>query len=450
MRQGGYPIDFLIVTPLSEERDAVLGLADWEKVPPDDQDSRVYFRTQLPFTLPNGGAGTYEVVLVPLRDMGTSQGAATTNDAIRRWAPRHTLLVGIAGGIRSSGVALGDVLIAEQVVDYSLQKRKPDETETRFRAFPVDSGLLEAAKVFDGKAWLAYTSDSRPETGAPEVRFGVVASGNTVIADAGVVEEYKKAWPMLVGVEMEAGGVCLAATQSAPPSRFFMVRCVSDLADAEKDDDRVLRWWPYACRVAAAYAIEFLKTGPVAPIRPPVPVPSDPGTSDFVRKVARTYERLGFKPTHDFSAELQDVDLILECVDQGTGPDRFAVRCVFRTEEPVSREDVLGFQATISAAASAHRLTRGVLVTNGSFDDGATHVAGQDNLVHLVTFSSLEEAVFGSRDLYAQYISSYEKRDIHHAYIRLRGRIDRSSSWCGLNELPDVEESLHKWIESSP
>lgn len=42
-----------------------------------------------------------------------------------------------------------------------------------------------------------------------------------------------------------------------------MVRGVSDLADARKGSARVEEWRPYACDVAASFAVALLKDGPV-------------------------------------------------------------------------------------------------------------------------------------------------------------------------------------------
>ena len=79
----------------------------------------------------------------------------------------------------------------------------------------------------------------------------------------GMFDDYRDVWAKLVGVEMEAGGTASAAFQAANNPGFFMVRGVSDLADAAKDSDAVDRWRAYACEVAAAYAIGLLRSGPI-------------------------------------------------------------------------------------------------------------------------------------------------------------------------------------------
>src|SRR6266481_5320566 len=67
---------------------------------------------------------------------------------------------------------------------------------------------------------------------------------------------------------MEAGGAASACFQAKTAPGFLMVRCVSDLADEQKDSATDGKWRPYACEVAAAYAIGLLQSGPVVPLDP--------------------------------------------------------------------------------------------------------------------------------------------------------------------------------------
>jgi hypothetical protein len=53
------------------------------------------------------------VIITPLEE---------ERDAIRRWRPRYVWLVGIAGGLAKAGVALGDVLVADQIADNVIWK----------------------------------------------------------------------------------------------------------------------------------------------------------------------------------------------------------------------------------------------------------------------------------------------------------------------------------------
>ena len=102
-----------------------------------------------------------------------------------------------------------------------------------------------------------------PDYFTPQRHIGPIASGNKVIAYGKVVGRYREVWSRLIGVEMEAAGVAAAAFQQAQPTRFFMVRSVSDLADETKDSQEVKRWRAYACDVAATYTVALLQRGPI-------------------------------------------------------------------------------------------------------------------------------------------------------------------------------------------
>jgi nucleoside phosphorylase len=110
-----------------------------------------------------------------------------------------------------------------------------------------------------------FCSPITTREGDPQRKVGPIATGDKVVAFKDVLDRYRNGWPKLLGVEMEAGGVASACFQANPAPGFFMVRSVSDLADAQKDSSTVRKWRPYACAAAAAYTIGLLKHGPVRP-----------------------------------------------------------------------------------------------------------------------------------------------------------------------------------------
>lgn len=278
------PIDFVILTPLAEERDAVLArLPGYRKLPPSNDDLRVHYASDLPVTFPDGSTTSYAVIVTPLAKMGHNEASAATSDVIHRWKPRYVLLVGIAGGFGGAGVKLGDVLISEQVADYELAKVTPEKDEIRWQVYRVDQRLYIAAQNFEGDLW-RQTKSRRYDKRIPEVHYGPICTGNKVVADDSLAAQFREVWSKLIGVEMEAGGAANAASQSARQTGFFMIRGVSDLADGNKDSSSVKRWRPYAREIAAAWAIEFLKSGPV-------PVSVGPSRDDTAPDVAGLNEK---------------------------------------------------------------------------------------------------------------------------------------------------------------
>jgi predicted Rossmann-fold nucleotide-binding protein len=133
-------VDFLLVTALPEERDSLLAqLPGYSRVPPRHDDVHVYFSADVPTM---DGAGNYRIVVMPLLGMGRVNAATATAEAIKRWRPRHVVLVGIAGGIAARNVGLGDLLISEQIVDYELQKITATGIEVRWSVHKASRRLI--------------------------------------------------------------------------------------------------------------------------------------------------------------------------------------------------------------------------------------------------------------------------------------------------------------------
>jgi len=253
--------DFLLVTALPEERDAVLRkLPGFERAAPRKDDIHVYFQARLPV---EGGAGAYRVVVLPLLGMGRVNAATATSEAVKRWRPKHVLVVGIAGGVARRSVNLGDLLISEQVVDYELQKITEKGIEVRWSVHKASRRLFAASLNMLGDAWTKRIDVPRPKEGVSRIHVGPIASGDKVVAVESVLREYRNVWPSLIGVEMEAAGVASACFAAGRQPEFFMVRGVSDLADEHKNAAETTSFRDYACDVAATYAIELLRTRPI-------------------------------------------------------------------------------------------------------------------------------------------------------------------------------------------
>jgi nucleoside phosphorylase len=257
-------VDFVIVTALEEEREAMLRkLPRRRKLPPSAADIHVYYSANLPVTFSNGTTGSYRVIVLSLPGMGRVQAATATSDAIHRWKPRFVLFVGIAGGVAAKAVNLGDVIIADQIVDYELQKQTPRGPDIRYEVYRVSPRLLSAARNLKITPWQKLITTRRPSRGTAKRHIGPIASGDKVVAYGKALTKYRSTWSKLIGVEMEAGGAAVASFQAANAPEFFMVRGVSDFADEAKGSTEVEQWRTYACEVAAAYTIGLLQSGPV-------------------------------------------------------------------------------------------------------------------------------------------------------------------------------------------
>jgi nucleoside phosphorylase len=216
MQHRNTQIDFVIVTALEEEREAVLAkLPGARQLPPTHDDIRVYFRSELPVTFSDGSTHSYSIIVLSLLNMGRVEAVNATKDAITHWHPRYVLLVGIAGGVSKNDASLGDILVSDQIVDYELQKLEADGDKPRDRVHPVDPRLLLVAQSFNNERWFTLITVPRPSVGSPKRIVGPIATGDKVMARRDVLGKIMERWPKLIGIEMEAGGAIRTRLTSA-------------------------------------------------------------------------------------------------------------------------------------------------------------------------------------------------------------------------------------------
>ncbi|WP_081426709.1 hypothetical protein [Sorangium cellulosum] len=251
------PIDFAILTAIEVERRAVcaaFGLTDENRVPIG---ARVYWRGKLP--LSTGGA--YEIVVAQAPDMANVDSAILTNDTLRDWKPAAALLVGIAASADEK-VRMGDVVAGSDVYYYERgkavgkRKIKPEP-----KMISADSALW--GRVTTVRAWDGAIAADRPEKSEarPGLRYGVIASGEKVIAEAAVRDEIASGHRKILAIEMEGYGFSRAVWQSFERVRHLVIRGICDEASLAKNDD----WHKYAAAAAAGFAKHFLLDRPLEP-----------------------------------------------------------------------------------------------------------------------------------------------------------------------------------------
>jgi nucleoside phosphorylase len=253
-------VDFGVVTALPLERDALLKCLDnYTRVRDEKLDIRTYYLGNLS---PTSGP-PYEVVIALTSAMGTVDAVAVTADMIRCWNPRYVAIVGIAGGIPRDGLALGDVVVADQVIEYEYTKELPERSEVRPRVHRTDALLLDRVK--DLSNWSGPVDEPRPlgsPRAKPKLFIGPIASGSKIVASTLVREKIRALQPRILAIEMESEGVATAAWQLSQPKGVLVIRGVCDLADVKKSDD----WQPYAAAAAATFFVDLLRSKPVVPV----------------------------------------------------------------------------------------------------------------------------------------------------------------------------------------
>jgi adenosylhomocysteine nucleosidase len=207
--------------------------------------------------LPGGGrlheavvradCGDLRVVATQALEPGPQSAAVAyrrLRDAVR---PSVVLLVGVAGGIRPD-VAVGDVVIADEIVYYDARRETVTAARRRGRSQPITPALRHRVNEF----FLRYGATiALPAAGAVRVFRGPIGSGSAVVTDAGsdIARFLRRFNEKTLAVETEAAGVGQAFYEEiGPVSGWLTIRGISDLADRGKGH----RWHQLAADHAAA------------------------------------------------------------------------------------------------------------------------------------------------------------------------------------------------------
>lgn len=227
--------------------------------------------------------GNTSVVCCLVGSMGPLPALQATLRLLSFAEVRMLAVLGIAGAL-DPDVSIGDVLVASEVNEFQANSKAEATGDDSFefsysgRHFPLDFRIREAISHFEfsGHApfaqWQrdteAHFSDVNVEDkqlicSAPaKMHLGPVASGNTVAAAGAFVKELKRIDRKFVGIDMEAAGAALAATDRVLPMPCLVIRGVSDPANEtkaklEKSSKGV--WRGYCVRNAASFLKRLLE-----------------------------------------------------------------------------------------------------------------------------------------------------------------------------------------------
>lgn len=293
-----------LIMALQKEEDALLKVLN----APEDADEPCRIeKTQVP-SLPlssnsydcwrlikkSDGTPLIRIVSVTLAEMGPVSAAAATSQLLFDWHPDVVLLLGICAGIPGSDpIRLGDLVLAERIVDHESGKYTVRGLEQKFPQIGCDTGLLVGMRRFGsstyadvsrcyrrsltdiedkyqchigGNKYIRENYDihmARIRSGQSaeshdldvHVHCGTMLSGSTVVKSLHVREDLRTKVPNVKALEMEGAGVAAVLKRLAEAPRFIALKGVCDFADESKDD----RWQDVAAILSADFAISYLK-----------------------------------------------------------------------------------------------------------------------------------------------------------------------------------------------
>jgi nucleoside phosphorylase len=260
---GQYDYDIAIVTALhGPELEEVRALkAGWDRHSVECDDT-LYYRGVFA-----DESKKLRVVAACAIQMGMPAATGLAMKMCFHFRPRYLLMTGIAAGVDGN---VGDILIADRAWDYGSGKSKAtgagDGTafggatfEPAPTAIPLDAGVLEKVKPFSKnkdvlkKIEFGWSGDPRPPK-ALGAHVGPIASGAAVLENRPLIDAIMSHDRKLIGVEMEAYGIFLAARIGpAPRPKAIVIKSICDCGAVGKKD----KWQQYAAYTSTQFAYEF-------------------------------------------------------------------------------------------------------------------------------------------------------------------------------------------------
>lgn len=242
--------DFLLLASSNEVMDVLVSrLSNLKSLAPPRNSMLAAYQAEVAVRGPAHEGASYRVIIASPRTSGSSEAAISILDAMTQWQPRYALMLGSAIG-DASRVAQGDVVVAEEFIDYYGSSR----------IFTADAELLAAGRRLRG--WEREMSQ-QPADAIPRVHIGQVIGSNRVLKGSDGFQSYKKEWRQLLAVVPEMSSVAPTVWQGR--GRPLMVYAVTELTEG-KTSSRSRQRRSYALDAAAAYTISLLKSGPVPPV----------------------------------------------------------------------------------------------------------------------------------------------------------------------------------------
>jgi nucleoside phosphorylase len=280
-------IDIGILTIRDDEFGAVL------KAFPDDHG--IHKSRHREYTLRTADAGDgarYRLAILRQIEQGNGEAQEAARDLYDDLQPSLILVVGIAGGLPSDDITLGDVVLSTRVLDFSIEAHKFEEHTTyKVGGGPIAKAIaagianlsareLELAdwwaelppkpavnlgpnKVYGPAQWkrevrakLQLHNRKNVAARRPTFTSGPIASSDRLVKDPKLLFPWITTARGILAVEMESAGVHRATRDKTP---MLSIRGLSDVVGLKRHD----AWTKYACASAAAFARAYLRTQPV-------------------------------------------------------------------------------------------------------------------------------------------------------------------------------------------
>ena len=241
-----------VITALDEELDYLYELPlDWT-APIVHKDGTTYRRGHLS----NG----IDIIATSARSMGLTAMAVVTAKTLKEWNPTIAAMIGVCGGRKEKGLNIGDIVVANQCFHYQFGAFENGRVIRELRMESPEPQVLDLAEHLARRTQLLSEVQNALQRGfkAPDTvlkcHFGPIASADLVVKDVKKLGEAIQADRKTIAVDMESYAFMRAA-RLAGTRLAFVVKSVSDFADAQKTDD----YREYAKYTSTSFSFQVIR-----------------------------------------------------------------------------------------------------------------------------------------------------------------------------------------------
>jgi len=226
--------EIVVITALGEELDYLyelpLGWSDLKV----QKDRISYRRGHL--------AQDIDVIAASAHSTGLTATAILTAKVLKEWSPSVIAMIGICGGIKAKGVNIGDIVVASQCFHYQFGAFEDGKVTRELRVENTEPQVIDVVEHVTRRTQvLSEIQQSLPRgfkkpNTVLQCYVGPMASADLVVKDVEKLGEAVEADRKTIAIDMESYAF-MSAARLANTRWSFVVKSVSDFADAKKDDE---------------------------------------------------------------------------------------------------------------------------------------------------------------------------------------------------------------------
>lgn len=188
----------------------------------------------------------HELIAVTPDSMGLTETAILAAATFQRLRPDLAAMIGTCAGRHEKGLRLGHLVVPTQSFHYQFGAKTDTSLEPEIRAETVDSSFSTHAQRISGhRKFQSWMSDGHPASMIPKARsdchVAPIACSDLVAKWDELLKDAAKMDRKVVAIDMESYAFLRAAKRFGISNEAFVVKCVTDYADRDKDDS--IREW---------------------------------------------------------------------------------------------------------------------------------------------------------------------------------------------------------------